>query len=143
MHPGTDVEPVTGNVKRASQLLKAMGNRHRLMVLCQLLSGERSVGELEKIIGLSQSALSQHLARLRREALVKTRRQAQTIFYSLDGNAAIRIIGALKAIFAGGDAAVPVGPLDGNEHGNEHKNKDEDAAGSKDEDGPLGHAVCG
>ena len=71
------------NANKASGLLKAMSMR--LMILCQLVHGEKNVGELEKIIGLSQSALSQHLARLRRDNLVATRRQAQTIFYSLTG----------------------------------------------------------
>ncbi len=85
-----------------------MSNPHRLLVLCQLAGGEKSVGELEKIIGLSQSALSQHLARLRRQNLVKTRRQAQTIFYSLDGEDAARIIGALNDIFAETKTASPL-----------------------------------
>ncbi len=105
--PGFDIEPVNRNVKQASSILKAMSNPHRLLVLCQLAGGEKSVGELEKIIGLSQSALSQHLARLRRQNLVKTRRQAQTIFYSLDGEKAARILGALNNIFA--DTAHPFG----------------------------------
>ena len=106
---GFDLEPVNRNVKQASSILKAMGNHHRLLVLCQLAVGEKSVGELEKIIGLSQSALSQHLARLRRQNLVKTRRQAQTIFYSLDGEEAARIIGALHDIFAETKDASPFG----------------------------------
>ena len=76
---------IQANARRASELLKAMSNQHRLMILCQLVPGEKSVGELERIIGLSQSALSQHLARLRRDNMVKTRRVAQTIFYSLNG----------------------------------------------------------
>lgn len=113
---GFDLEPVNRNVKQASSLLKAMSNPHRLLVLCQLAGGEKSVGELEKIIGLSQSALSQHLARLRRQNLVKTRRQAQTIFYSLDGDEAARIIGALHGIFAGTKAVSPLG-TDGAGHG--------------------------
>ena len=105
---GFDLEPVNRNVKQASSILKAMSNPHRLLVLCQLAGGEKSVGELEKIIGLSQSALSQHLARLRRQNLVKTRRQAQTIFYSLDGDEAARIIGALNDIFTETKAASPL-----------------------------------
>lgn len=94
-NPVFDLEPIGRHAKLASALLKAMSNPHRLYVLCQLANGEKSVGELEKIIGLSQSALSQHLAKLRREKLVKTRRQAQTIFYSLEGDQATRIIDAL------------------------------------------------
>lgn len=76
-----------------------MGNQHRLLILCQLMRAERSVGELERIIGLSQSALSQHLARLRRDSLVKTRRSAQTIYYSLSGHEAEKVLGALYQIY--------------------------------------------
>jgi DNA-binding transcriptional ArsR family regulator len=76
-----------------------MGNPHRLLVLCQLLHGEKSVGELERLVGLSQSALSQHLARLRRDGLVKTRRSAQTIFYSLSGNEAKAVISTLYCLY--------------------------------------------
>jgi len=72
--------------KAASRLLKAMSNERRLMIMAHLLEGEKSVGTLEKLIGLSQSALSQHLARLRRDRFVKTRREAQTIYYSVAGN---------------------------------------------------------
>ena len=108
-NPVFDLEPIGPNAKRASALLKAMSNPHRLYVLCQLANGEKSVGELEKIIGLSQSALSQHLAKLRREKLVKTRRQAQTIFYSLDGDQATRILDALYEICADLDEGSPFG----------------------------------
>src|SRR3546814_5445064 len=76
--------------KTASSLLKAMGNERRFTVLCHLAERERSVGDLERLIGLSQSALSQHLARLRRDGLVTTRRNAQTIYYALDGRSALR-----------------------------------------------------
>ncbi len=93
-----DLGLVSRNAPRASAILKAMSNRHRLLILCQLVNGEKSVGQLEEVIGLSQSALSQHLARLRQQYLVKTRRQAQTIFYSLDGEEATSIIKALYVI---------------------------------------------
>jgi DNA-binding transcriptional ArsR family regulator len=82
-----------------------MSNRHRLMVLCQLWNGEKSVGELERIVGLSQSALSQHLARLRRDNLVTTRREAQTIFYSLAGDEAAAMIRALVRLYDGEEGA--------------------------------------
>lgn len=85
--------------EQASALLKAMSNQSRLQILCQLNEGEKSVGELERIVGLSQSALSQHLARLRRDKLVKTRREAQTIYYSLLGDEALRVIKTLYAIY--------------------------------------------
>ena len=114
VNPGFDAGPNDPNLKRASSVLKAMSNQHRLKVLCQLASGEKSVGELETIVGLSQSALSQHLARLRREHLVKTRRQAQTVFYSLDGDEAPRIIEALYGIYGEGEPESPFGA--GDEH---------------------------
>ncbi len=82
----------------ASKLLKAMGNRRRLHILHLLELGERRVGELEELIGLSQSALSQHLARLRRDGLVTTRRQAQTIFYSLAGQDVRAVLTALADV---------------------------------------------
>ena len=71
------------HARQAGALLKALGNERRLLVLCHLAEGEKSVGELERLIGVSQSALSQHLARLRRDNVVATRRVAQTIYYSL------------------------------------------------------------
>jgi ArsR family transcriptional regulator, virulence genes transcriptional regulator len=90
--------------RRASALLKAMGNPHRLMILCRLAEGEKCVGELERVIGLSQSALSQHLARLRRDDVVVTRRVAQTIYYSLAGSEARAIIATLYRLYCGSDA---------------------------------------
>lgn len=93
------LEQLQENARRASALLKAMSNEHRLLILCQLVRGERSVGELERLIGLSQSALSQHLARLRRDNLVQTRRAAQTIFYSLKGEEASAVIDTLYGLY--------------------------------------------
>ena len=71
------------NAARACDLLGAMANPSRLMILCQLAESEKSVGELQPLIGLSQSALSQHLALLREKRLVRTRRDGQQIFYSI------------------------------------------------------------
>ena len=96
-----ELEKLEENARQASALLKAMSNEHRLMILCQLLHGEKSVGEMEGLIGLSQSALSQHLARLRRDDLVKTRRQAQTIYYSLAGEEASAVINTLYGLYCG------------------------------------------
>jgi len=95
----SNIEKLQENAQRASSLLKAMSNQHRLLILCQLIHGEKSVGELEGIIGLSQSALSQHLARLRRDNLVTTRRSAQTIFYSLEGEEAAAVIETLYGLY--------------------------------------------
>jgi DNA-binding transcriptional ArsR family regulator len=83
----------------AEALLKAVANRYRLMVLCELNNGERSVGALQQAVGLSQSALSQHLARLRADGLVATRRDAQTIFYSLASSRVGRLIGLLYELY--------------------------------------------
>jgi len=86
-------------VAEASGLLKVMGNEHRLLVLCYLSEGEKSVGQLEAMIGLSQSALSQHLAKLRRDKLVSTRRDRQTIYYSLASHHATAIMQTLCEVF--------------------------------------------
>ena len=83
----------------AASLMRAFGNESRLMILCALADGEYSVGELNEIIPLSQSALSQQLARLRHDGLVKTRREAQVIHYSLCDGPANRIIRILHEIF--------------------------------------------
>jgi DNA-binding transcriptional ArsR family regulator len=104
-----ELEKLQESARRASALLKAMSNEHRLMILCQLLPGEKSVGELERIIGLSQSALSQHLARLRRDSLVTTRRQAQTIFYSLAGVEARAVIDTLYGLYCKPEGAACAG----------------------------------
>lgn len=96
-----DLTVLQDNARRGSSLLKAMSNEHRLMILCQLLRGEVNVGQLERIVGLSQSALSQHLARLRKDALVKTRREAQTIYYSLNGPEAEAVLQALYTLYCG------------------------------------------
>ncbi len=106
MEKRMNIENLQDKARRASALLKAMSNEHRLLILCQLQNGERSVGELERLIGLSQSALSQHLARLRRDELVRTRRSAQTIFYSLNGDEATAVINTLYGLYCADDAPV-------------------------------------
>ncbi len=95
------IEDLQVNTRRASILLKAMGNERRLQVLCHLAQGERTVGELESLVDLSQSALSQHLARLRRDRLVRTRRSAQSIYYSLNGDDAAAILTTLRLLYGG------------------------------------------
>ena len=87
----------------AERFLKALGNRHRLMILCELHNGEAGVSELQRALGLSQSSLSQHLARLRRDKLVKTRRESQAIYYSLATSDVSRVIGLLAELFCAGD----------------------------------------
>ncbi|MGI9203349.1 MAG: ArsR/SmtB family transcription factor [Woeseiaceae bacterium] len=85
----------------AARLMKALGNESRLLILCMLAEGERSVGELNEIVPLSQSALSQQLARLRKQGLVATRRESQTIFYSLEPGPADKVIHLLHDIYCG------------------------------------------
>lgn len=102
-----DLQTLQENARRATALLRAMGNAHRLMILCQLLGGEKNVSELERLIGLSQSALSQHLARLRHDRLVQTRRSAQTIFYSLSGGEARAVLSTLYALYCQEAAVAP------------------------------------
>ncbi|WP_275287690.1 ArsR/SmtB family transcription factor [Halomonas elongata] len=87
-------------VDQASALLKAMANDNRLRILCLLAGAELSVTELNQRLALSQSALSQHLAILRREELVATRRASQTIYYSLHGDRASSLIEALGKLGA-------------------------------------------
>lgn len=83
----------------AARLLKLLASEQRLLILCKLIDQECSVGELSDHIHLTQSATSQHLAKMRAEGLVDTRRDAQTIYYSLKDPAAIRIIKTLSEIY--------------------------------------------
>ena len=90
----------------AAGLMKALGNESRLLILCMLAAGERSVSELNEIVPLSQSALSQQLAKLRQQGLVQTRRESQTIFYSLAPGPADRVIHLLHDIYCGPDSSL-------------------------------------
>ncbi len=94
-----DPEELLEKAGQASRLLKSLANERRLLIMCYLSEGEMSVGELEPLVGLSQSALSQHLARLRREHLVTTRREAQTIFYSISSEEARTVLGTLSELY--------------------------------------------
>ncbi len=88
----------------AASMLKALAHRARLLVLCQLVEGERSVGDLQPLTGLSLSALSQHLAVLREMELVDTRRESQTIYYALREGPAVRVLDALYAAYCASGA---------------------------------------
>jgi len=88
-------EAMREHARDAARLMRAVGNENRLMVLCALADGELSVGELLGKVPLSQSALSQHLAVLRREALVSTRRESQSIYYSLTSSTAGKLVNFL------------------------------------------------
>ncbi|MBZ0086717.1 MAG: metalloregulator ArsR/SmtB family transcription factor [Thermomonas sp.] len=96
-----DPEAMRAHAGEAARLLRALANDKRLMLLCLLVDGEHSVGELNAKVELSQSALSQHLAVLREDGLVTTRREAQTIYYALASGPAQRIIETLHGIYCG------------------------------------------
>jgi DNA-binding transcriptional ArsR family regulator len=84
---------------QASELLKALANRHRLLIICQLIDGERSVGELAEFLNLRDSTVSQHLALLRKDGLVAARREAQTIYYSIASEPAREVLKTLYQVF--------------------------------------------
>ena len=84
---------------QASDLLKALGNPHRLMLLCQMIEGERTVGELAAALGIRESTTSQHLSLLRRDGLVVPRRDGQTIWYSIASMPAQRVMATLFELF--------------------------------------------
>ena len=98
-------EVVTNGAERSAALLAVLGNAKRLLVMHHLLQGELAVNELARRVNLSQSAISQHLARLREAGLVETRRDRQTIYYSSRSDIARRLLGALDGYFAESAAA--------------------------------------
>ena len=100
-----DPEAMRAHAADAARLLKALANDHRLMILCLLVGGEKSVGEINERVALSQPALSQHLALLREDGLVTTRREAQSIYYGLAPGPAERVIEALHSIYCSPPAA--------------------------------------
>lgn len=85
--------------EEAAALLSSMANAKRLLVLCHLVEGERSVGDLAMLAGLSQSALSQHLGKMRLQGLVTTRREAQTIYYSLASREVRAVLETLYGLY--------------------------------------------
>lgn len=99
----TGMAEMESHAQEAAQLLKALANEHRLLILCHLSDSEKSVGELNDRVSLSQSALSQHLSVLRRDGLVETRREAQTIYYRLAEGPATRVVATLHDVYCCGD----------------------------------------
>jgi len=93
------LERLLGNAKRASEFLKALAHESRLMILCILAEGEKSVGELEELLSLRQPTVSQQLARLRADGLVSTRRDGKTIYYDLASEEARVVIGSIYDVF--------------------------------------------
>nr|WP_028056264.1 metalloregulator ArsR/SmtB family transcription factor [Sphingobium bisphenolivorans] len=100
IRPPMDLATFETKASEVSNLLKAMGNARRLMVLCKLVEhGEMTVGDLAREVGLSQSALSQHLARMREEGLVAFRRESQTIWYRIADPRTEQLLASLYTIF--------------------------------------------
>ena len=98
---GPTMEQMREHAPQAAKLMNALGNESRLMILCTLAQAERSVGELNAVVPLSQSALSQQLARLREQGLVETRRESQSIRYRLADGPARQVIELLHDIYCG------------------------------------------
>ena len=96
-----DIDPahMLSAADQASELLKSLANRHRLLILCRLTEGERSVGELAAFLGLRDSTVSQHLSLLRKDDLVQARRAGQTIWYSIASPPARQVLETLFEIF--------------------------------------------
>ncbi len=94
-----NLEEMRESAVTAEQMLKALGNRHRLMILCQLVGGERSVGELAAFLELRDSTASQHLALLRKDGVVSTRREGQTIWYALANPIVRRLVETLYDVY--------------------------------------------
>ena len=97
--PNVDVDRMAERAREASEFLKALAHESRLMILCDLLHGERSVGELEALLSRRQSTVSQQLARLRLEGLVSARRDGKTILYSIADEKVRAVIGVLYDTF--------------------------------------------
>lgn len=100
-----ELDEMAAHAREASDFLKALSHESRLMILCILASGERSVTELEAMLELRQPAVSQQLARLRYDGLVQTRRDGKAIYYSLASDKARRLVGVVHELFCGGDPA--------------------------------------
>ncbi|MBN3068388.1 helix-turn-helix transcriptional regulator [Pectobacterium brasiliense] len=96
----SDREFMQDGAAKAAAMLRAIGNENRLLVLCLLIEhGEMSVGTLLEQIPLSQSALSQHLAKMREEGLISYRRESQTLYYRIENQDVEKIVATLKGIF--------------------------------------------
>lgn len=94
-----DAAAMAAAADKASDLLKSLANRNRLLILCQLVGGERSVGELADFLQVRDSTVSQHLALLRKDGLVETRRDGQTIWYSIASEPARRVLEVLYQFY--------------------------------------------
>ncbi len=102
--PVPDTNTMAEQAKAAADLMKAVAHEGRLMILCHLVEGEKSVSELEELIGARQAAVSQQLARLRLEGLVKSRRDGKAIYYTIGNEKVLRLIETLHGLFCAEDA---------------------------------------
>lgn len=96
-----ELQNLQAQAGQAARTLKLLANERRLLILCKLGAGEESAGALTETAGLSQSALSQHLAKMREEGLVATRRDGQTVYYRIADPKVASLLGAMKTIFCG------------------------------------------
>ncbi len=96
-----EVDRMLENARRASNFLKAISHEGRLMILCHLVNGEKSVTELEELLSARQAAVSQQLARLRLEGLVTPRREGKTIYYALADNRPRKMLETVYELFCG------------------------------------------
>ena len=94
-----DIETMKKRAGEAARFLKQLASPVRLLILCNLVEGEKCVGELEQEIGVSQSALSQHLARLRNESLVQTRREGVMVYYSIQDTRVAKVLELLHGMY--------------------------------------------
>lgn len=90
-----DANAMRTAVDEASELMKALSNQHRLLILCRLIGGEQSVGQLAEFLGIRDSTVSQHLALLRRDGIIAGRRDGQTIWYRIESDSAREVVSVL------------------------------------------------
>jgi DNA-binding transcriptional ArsR family regulator len=102
-HPTIQLDVLRSSADAACRLMKVLSNPDRLLLLCQLSQGEKRVGELEELVGISQPTLSQQLSVLREEGLVSTRRDGKSIYYCIDSPQAMAVMGVLYAQFCAKD----------------------------------------
>ena len=93
------LEAMGKNASKAEAMLKSLANKNRLMILCHLIKGEQSVGQLSELVGLSQSALSQHLAKMRANNLVSSNKRGQTVYYYISNYEVEAILSTLYLIY--------------------------------------------
>jgi DNA-binding transcriptional ArsR family regulator len=102
-----ELETMRNAAGEASELLKALANPHRLLIVCQLVEGPRSVGQLAAFLGIRDSTVSQHLSLMRRDGLVSTTRDGQTIWYAINSPAAKALLETLYELYCGPEGARP------------------------------------